>query len=357
MKRRVNMRSLATIKEISRIEPIEGADLIEKAIIGGWQVVVKKNEFKKGDKVVYFEIDSFIPYELAPFLCKDKIHEFNGVKGHKLRTVKLKGCLSQGLILPLDILPSDTYELGQDVSDILGIQKYEVVEIDNSGLLRSSFPSNIQKTDQERIQNLSLPEYYDRYEVTEKLEGTSCTIYWNDANELQVCSRNYALKDPVNSAYGQILNKYKDVLERKLPKNLALQGEICGPQVSGNIYGLIKFEFYLFDIYDTNTHSYLTKEKRDAVLQQINQDEEIKIPVCPVVDAAFNMTDSLTMDKLLDYADGYSVINPKVRREGLVFKSLTDSNKSFKIISNEYLLKPKKAEKRPEKESTFGPSL
>lgn len=336
------MRSLAAIKEISRIEPIEGADLIEKAVIGGWQVVVKKNEFKKGDKIVYFEIDSFIPYELAPFLCKDKIHEFNSVKGHRLKTVKLRGCLSQGLILPLDILPSGTYELGQDVSDILDIQKYEIVEIDNSGLIRGSFPSNIKKTDQERIQNLSLSNYYDQYEVTEKLEGTSCTIYWNDANELQVCSRNYALKDPANSAYGQILNRYKNILERKLPKNLALQGEICGPQVSGNIYRLVKFEFYLFDIYDTNTHSYLTKEKRDAVLRQINQNEEIMIPVCPVIDAAFNMTDSWTMNRLLDYANGYSAINPKVRREGLVFKNLTAPNKSFKIISNEYLLKSQK---------------
>jgi RNA ligase (TIGR02306 family) len=98
----IEMRKMATIRKIDDIRPIEGADAIECAVVGGWQVVVKKGEYNVGDLAVYLEIDSFVPHELAPFLSKgQEPREFNGVKGERLRTVKLRGVTSQGLLLPL----------------------------------------------------------------------------------------------------------------------------------------------------------------------------------------------------------------------------------------------------------------
>lgn len=97
-------RKLVTIRTIDAIGPIEGADAIEVATIGGWNVVVKKNEVKAGDKVFYFEIDSFLPdgNPAWQFLVDKQGRTFEGRLGHRLRTVKLRGTTSQGLVLRLD---------------------------------------------------------------------------------------------------------------------------------------------------------------------------------------------------------------------------------------------------------------
>ena len=99
-------RKMATIRRIDAVQEIEGADKIEVAVVGGWKVVVKKGEFKKGELAVYLEIDSWVPTEVAPFLTKagNKPKEYNGVKGERLRTVKLKKQISQGLLLPISVL-------------------------------------------------------------------------------------------------------------------------------------------------------------------------------------------------------------------------------------------------------------
>jgi RNA ligase (TIGR02306 family) len=118
-------RKMASIRVIDSIKPIEGADAIECAMIGGWSVVIKKGEFKVGQLAVYCEIDSWIPTELAPFLSKGKEpREFEGIKGERLKTVKLRGQLSQGLLLPLEPtcanIASELFE-GLDVSFPLNI--------------------------------------------------------------------------------------------------------------------------------------------------------------------------------------------------------------------------------------------
>jgi hypothetical protein len=149
------MRKLASIRKINLVEPIEGADAIEVATVDGWKVVVKKNEFKVGDLVVYFEIDSWVPTGLAPFLSKGKEpREYNGIKGERLRTIKLRGQISQGLILPYAIC-GKICEEGEDVSELLYIQKYEApIPAQLAGQVKSTFPSFIPKTDQERVQNI-----------------------------------------------------------------------------------------------------------------------------------------------------------------------------------------------------------
>ncbi len=152
-------RKMATIRKIDEIRPIEGADAIEAAVVGGWVVVIKKGEFKAGDLAVYLEIDSWVPHVVAPFLSKgQEPREYNGVKGERLRTVKLRGQVSQGLLLPLSILPrslgfefATDKTVGEDVSLWLGIQKWEApIPASLSGDVEGVFPTVVPKTDQER---------------------------------------------------------------------------------------------------------------------------------------------------------------------------------------------------------------
>lgn len=173
-------RKMATIRKIDDIRPIPDADAIETAVIGGWTVVIKCGEFTVGDLAVYCEIDSWIPNHLAPFLSKgQEPREFEGIKGERLRTVRLKKQLSQGLLLPMSCLTNFGADLseGDDVAETLGIVKWEAtLSAQLAGDAVGLFPSWIQKTDQERIQNLTseLAEWKKQditWEVTEKLDG------------------------------------------------------------------------------------------------------------------------------------------------------------------------------------------
>lgn len=327
------MRKMATVRRIDAINPIPDADSIECAVIGGWKVVTKKGEYKPGDLAVYCEIDSWIPNELAPFLSKGEPKEYNGIKGERLRTVRLRKQLSQGLLLPYSILGRIGAE-DEDVSEELNIQKWEApVNPQLAGQVKGNFPSRIPKTDQERVQNLSkeLEQYADLvFEVTEKLEGSSMTCYMIE-NEFGVCSRNLDLKRDENNTFWKVA--IEQDIEAKLRKariaNAAIQGELIGPGIQGNIYNLTKHTFRVFDIYDIEAGEYLLPETRKDVVK------ELGIPHAPVL-GYFNLV--AHMDFLLETAEGKSFLNDKQEREGLVYKA-AQGQFSFKAISNKYLLK------------------
>lgn len=173
-------RKLASIQQVAEIKPIEGADRIVAYRINGWWVVDSKGKYQVGDYVVFCEIDSWIPHEVAPFLSRDKEpREFEGIKGERLKTIKLKGQLSQGLLLPMSVIPKNPFvregfwNEGDDVTNLLGIVKWEKpIPAQLRGIIRGNFPSEIPKTNQERVQNINIEEYKDTtYEVTEKLHG------------------------------------------------------------------------------------------------------------------------------------------------------------------------------------------
>lgn len=169
------MRKLATIRKIEEIKPIEGADAIQHYRVDGWWIVDKIGAYSVGDLACYAEIDSWLPHTIAPFLSKGKEpRQFNGVKGEKLRTAKLRGVLSQGLLLPINVLPNNISIVeGDDVTEVLNIQKWEApIPAQLAGQVRGTFPSIIPKTDQERVQNINIEDVYNHtYEVTEKLHG------------------------------------------------------------------------------------------------------------------------------------------------------------------------------------------
>lgn len=338
------MRKLATIRRIDEINPIPNADAIEVATVGGWRVVIKKGEFAVGDLAVYCEIDSWIPHDLAPFLSKGEPKEYNGVKGERLRTIRLRGQLSQGLLLPRHVALDKIGEIheGMDVTDLLGIQKFEPpIPAQLAGEVLGMFPSAVPKTDQERIQNLSaeLATWQGmEFEVTEKLDGTSCTFYLDADGELHVCSRNLDLKRNPDNTLWRIADK-NNVAEKMLAEgltNYAIQGEVIGEGIQGNKYNLKGQEFFVFDIYDVATGRYLSSAERIRVSYSLGL---CHAPYGRPFGQFFQVMKDTTVQELLSMAEDKSALNRTTEREGLVFKCTSDTSIHFKAISNKFLLK------------------
>ena len=343
------MRKLATIRKIDMIGPIEGADAIEVATIGGWKVVVRKGEYSPGDIAVYVEIDSWIPTELAPFLSKGKEPRmYNGVLGERLRTVKLRGQLSQGLLLNLpstisqdivlgSIVSMDT-KIGTDISELLCIQKWEApIPAQLAGEARGLFPTAIPKTDQERIQNLTeeLNGWKDlEFEITEKLDGSSCTMFLDTEGEFHVCSRNLDLRSSESNSFWNVARRY-DVQEKMIEEGytgIAIQGELIGEGIQGNPYKLKGQDFSVFDVYSSTDGRYFTVDERYDLCMKLGMKH---VPVLTWLVSYSN----LEATELLMLAEGKSVLNAGAEREGLVFKCVTDPSIHFKAISNRFLMK------------------
>ena len=345
------MRKLASVEKIVSVRNHPNADSIELAFIKGWQVVVRKGEFKVGDKVVYISIDSWVPNTVAPFLSKgNEPREYEGVKGERLRTVKLRGELSQGLVLPITMLkaPFNMMEDGGDVSELLGVIKWEPpISTNLAGNTKGGFPHFIQKTDLERIQNV----YSDmaslgkiKWVMEEKADGASCTIYTlyhrDGTYDTGVCSRNLEIKmGDDNNAFVSVAKRDGYVANlHKIGKSLAIQGELCGPGIQGNKYKLEQLTLFVFDVYLIDDCSYATRVERWEVLSQLIS-LGVKVSQVPHLGSTTLPTSS---QECLALAEGKSKINPKQEREGIVFKSSAPINGkvvSFKSISNRFLLK------------------
>ena len=349
------MRKLVQIKTITAIDPIANADAIERATIDdGWCVVVKRGEFSVGDECVYHEIDSFLPLDnpAYQFLAGRNERVFNGNVGVRLRTMKLRGCLSQGLALPISSVPKvqgvidkcnkrgNDYKL-LDLSFVLHVVKWEQPEnAQLAGNAKGSFPYFIRKTDQERCQNIANDIFVKHkdtdYELTMKLDGSSMTGYYKDG-VIGVCSRNLELKLDGNESNSFV--KMFDVSGLanalvSLGRNIAVQGELMGPGIQGNREGFTQHEFFVFDIWDIDKQRYLLPTERNFVIGNLNVAGFIGKQV-PVISPCTKLP-AVNMDGLLEFANGVSINNPI--REGLVYKSMS-CDFTFKTISNRFLLK------------------
>ena len=338
-------RKLASVRVISNIQPIPNADKIELVTVDGWNVVVAKDVgHKVGDLVIYCEIDSFLPIrEEFEFLRKSSYKKMGDVEGFRLRTVKLRGQVSQGLILPMSVLnPPDTniyvtpFE-GLDVTKMLDIVKYEPpIPAELAGKVKGVFPSFIPKTDGERIQNLT-KEYEEwkyqskhQFYVTEKLDGSSATFYVKDG-EFGVCSRNLELLETEGNTFWKVARELD--LENKmksLGKNISLQGELIGEGIQGNPYKLKGQTIRFFTGYDIDKQERLNLRDFIVILELLG------LQSVPILSIEFFLPDSV--EQLLQQAEGKSVLNPDTEREGVVVRSM-DGSISFKAISNTFLLK------------------
>lgn len=344
-------RKLASIQKIVDVGPIENADVIEVATILGWHCVVKKGEFKPEGDCVYFEVDSLLPVkEQYEFLRKSCFN--SRLNGFRIKTIKLRGQISQGLAIPVkDVFGKiDMLDLkeGLDVTEILGVRKYEVeIPVTLSGAAKGNFPSFIPKTDEMRIQ--SIPELFNRYDgvpfvVTEKLDGTSATYYVKDG-EFGFCSRNWEFKPDVDNTYAQVAKKYK--IEEKLKKyislssvaNIAIQGEIIGPSIQKNRYALSEHMFLVYHVFDIDEHKYFHHTALENFCAEAGLLEYV-----PVLARNFYL-DEYTVDSIVEYSIGKSIINKNIQKEGIVIKSALEKKDpdigrlSFKVINPKYLLK------------------
>ena len=336
-------RKLASIRIISDIQPIEGADMIELSIVDGWKVVVAKNVgHKVGDMVIYCEIDSFLPIkDEFEFLRKTSYKKMSdGMEGFRLKTIKMRGQVSQGLILPMSVVEYTNvqFEVGMDVTNLLGITKYEPpIPAELSGKVKGLFPSFLRKTDEERVQNLT-KEYEEwrhqskhRFYVTEKLDGSSATYYIKDG-EFGVCSRNLELLETEGNTFWKVARDLK--LEEKLRefgRNLCIQGELIGEGIQGNPYKIKGHTVRFFNVFDIDSRTYYGLPMFLATMQH-----GLKLETVPLLT---NLTMELpqTIDECLAFAEGKSQLNSNTEREGVVIRSM-DGTISFKAISNKFLL-------------------
>jgi len=368
------MRILCHTEKITAIEPIQGADAIEVASVLGWKIVIaKKDNFKVGDMIVYIEIDSVVP-ERPEF-------EFLRPRKFRIRTIKLRGQVSQGLILPITVLPTANYKEGQDVTELVGATHYDPESplhleknkdftkrpfvnkilkfLFNYGIFRKlllpflqkekgAWPAWFSKTDEPRIQGEPsiLQKHKDKvFYITEKCDGQSVTFFFKKVkvNLLKntifgVLTRNNWLKTPDDSNWWKTARKYnlEKILTdyyKKTGKEICIQGEQIGPGIQKNKYELKEIELRVFNVIDLATNYHFNgKEMLDFC-------EEVGLTPVPVLDLNFKLPE--TVKEMVDMAEGKSVLNQKTIREGLVMRCIENGQKlvSFKAINNSFLLK------------------
>lgn len=344
-------RKLASIQRIAAVAPIEGADRIEKVAILGWYCVGKKGEFKAGDLCVYFEIDSLLPeWPEFEFLRQSSWNQ--SLARYRLRTAKLRAVVSQGLALPLSGLVArlapasvDLVE-GTDLTEILGIEKYEpAIPAQLEGQVRP-FSWPIAKTDELRLESdpaLLSALWGKDYYITAKLDGTSGSFMLVESDsglKFHVCSRNYSLVENETNTFWRLartldLEKTLRVEMAGTGRLLAIQGEVCGPGIQSNRMNLSEPTLFVFNIVDLRTGYRLTLDEMRGFCAANG------VRMVPVIregrNFSFTQADIFRMSEFL-YHDVFPEARKEQEAEGIVVRS-TDQGVSFKKVSNRFLLK------------------
>ena len=344
------MRKLASIQQIHRIEPIDGADRIELAYVLGWQCVVNKGQFKPMDLAVYFEIDSFLPVsEEFEFMRSSSYRKTDIMgEGFRIKTMKFRGQISQGLLLPVEEFSelSDGVELGDDVTEKLGVKKWEIEErATTGGTVIGNLPYDVPHTDETRVQaepdligEFAGLEYY----ISTKMDGSSHSVSL-DENGFHVTGHNYEYKDDGNSAFYEIV---KDMdLEDKMHsfvisndlRSLTIQGELCAPGIQKNRLKLSKPEWYVFTIREDGS--------RVGLNRMLTICNELGLQSVPIEEVDTDLPSKYpTVDSLLARADGEYPKGGKkegivVRPTEPVYSDIIGTSLSMKVVSNKYLMK------------------
>lgn len=338
-----SLRKLASVQVVNAVEPIEGADAIERIRVLGWWVVVNKGDYRVGDTVVYCEVDSFLPVrEEFEFLRGRCFREATSGRpaGFRVKTIRLRGQISQGIVFPLSILPDGTgVSEGDDVTGLLGVIKFELPDEGGyiGGNQKGNFPGFLTKTDEIRVQNIGhLLERHrgKEFSFTEKLDGTSFTAFYR-GGEFGICSRNFQLDESDESGMLAEVARRLGVREKleSFGFDVAIQGEVIGPGIQGNKYRLKERTLFVFNLIDLRTDELM--------------------PLVAAADVGFRRVPCLgrfildhSVDDIVEMAVGKSIVNPDVHREGIVIRPVENLYEqecggrfSFKAINPQFLLK------------------
>jgi len=339
------MRKLASIQKIKYIKPIPDADSIETVGILGWECVSKKGEFQPDDLCVYFEIDSLLP-EIPEFEFLRKSCWNETFKKFRLKTIRLKKQISQGLALPINVFPKlSGLSVGADVTELLEIEKYEPPIPASIKGDAKSFSWPISKTDETRVQLNDEYKFIETltghpYYISLKLDGTSSTFLIDPKDEVfHVCGRNYSYKRNDDHSFWKIAERYN--IEQGLRdlwnegRKIAIQGEILGPGIQKNPLGLNITDLYIFNVVDISTNTKLCLDDSLDIVERLG------LKFVPILDKgpSFNYT----MDDLLTKAQGkyiehFPSAKSSQEREGIVIRDVC-GKVSFKAINNQFLLK------------------
>ena len=346
------MRKLASIQRIWNIEPIDGADRIELASVLGWKCVVNKGKFKAGDLAVYFEVDSYLPIRNEFEFLRSSSYRNSQIlgEGFKIRTMKFKGQISQGLLLPISDFEeiSSDIELGEDVSELLKVRKWEIEErVTTGGTVKGTLPKDIPHTDETRIQ--SEPSLLDEfknieYYISSKMDGSSHSIGIDDEG-VHVTGHNYEYKDDDSSDFYVYLkkNNYIEKIKEFYNKNnlelITIQGEFCGPGIQSNPIKLYKPEWYVFTI--------RVNGERIGLQRMLEICKELDVKSVPIEEVDFDLPSKYpSVESLLNRAEGKYETGSK--KEGIVirptepiFSKTISASLSMKVVSNSYLLDKK----------------
>ena len=358
------MRKLMTVRTIDNILPIKDADMIEQLVIDGWNVVAQKGIHSVGDIIVYFEIDSFLPIEDVRFetFMKFGVNTFEGKQGHRVKTKRLRGVYSQGIVIPLKEFPEIVEPLPDtDYAELFGVVKYEKQEVTGfSGDAKGTFPWFLQKSDQDRIQNvygrLSNSDLADKEFVgTLKMDGSSITVFAVDKSKyvpdsedvvgvdiaIGYCSRNQQLKMPYTSEDGWFEKTGKfyqgasnsDLFVKVAElcsitgKSLAIQGELVGQGIQGNFEKFEKYQVFAYNIFDVDAGKFVDYKTFLEYAAMVD------LQIVPEAYPAQTILGK-GVAEIVAMADGKGLLANY--REGIVWKQV-DGDCQFKAISNKYL--------------------
>lgn len=406
------MRKLASVQRILEVQDIEGKDRIGLATVLGWHVIVNKAEVKAGDLAVYFEIDSVLDKTNPVFAFMEK-------RNYRVKTLKMAGVVSQGLVMPLSAFPMlSNVKEGDDVTEALKVVKFEVndeievvvrankkdrlikklVSFVPSPIRRvlnktvnfikysvlgipqfapfTDFPCEVNKTDEVRLQ--AVPEMIDRIAevdrndceglyITEKVDGSSGTfllrskpyrlvlgflarygLWQKESYDYIVCSRNrvavpgssYDILSKKHNIKKCLIECLQKARERYDFDYICIQGEVLGPKVQANKYGLKELELRAFNLIGgsyTSPYRRITKMSDDDTKKIFSKYGIKTVPVL-ADNAYFNSLK--TVDDWVEYATGKSVLYDGPR-EGIVVRNYVGDRFSFKVINPEFLLKYK----------------
>jgi RNA ligase (TIGR02306 family) len=344
------MRKLASVQRIWKIEPIEGADKIELAFVLGWQCVVNKGQFQPMDLAVYFEIDSFLPIREEFEFMRNSSYRKTDImgEGFRLRTMKFRGQISQGLLLPVRIFPEipEDAGLGMDVTEILGVRKWEIEErVTTGGTVIGTLPADVPHTDETRVQ--AEPDLIGEFEgleyyISTKMDGSSHSVSL-DEDGFHVTGHNYEYKDDGKSAFYELVKSrnMEDKMRRFCGENglqvLTIQGELCAPGIQQNRLKLTGPEWYVFTI--------RVDGKRAGLKRMQDICTALDLQMVPIEEVGMDLPKKYpTVDALLERADGEYPKGGK--KEGIVirptepvYSERISAALSMKVVSNKYLLK------------------